>query len=412
MTVWLVGLALFNISAVASLFVSRSRRRNRVPWLLFAVSLLASELAWLWLPVQATLALVFSLGGALENPVGRFALGALVLSWPVLVWSLRTGLACGPLVEHALQGGLGEGYRAEVPLALQQGWRARTVFRDWRNPVRFSHPDVEVIRNVAYGPAGVRQMLDIYRPKTIPPGGCPVILQIHGGAWILGDKAHQALPLMNLLASRGWICVAANYRLSPSVGFPVHLEDCKRALCWIRTHGREYGMNPDFVAVTGGSAGGHLAALMGLTENRPELQRDHPGVDTSVQACVPFYGVYDFLARYQQHPNSELVIAFLKDRVLHESPEQNPALWDLASPVAQIHEGAPPFMLVHGQLDSLAAINDGRTFAQRLRRSSRKPVVFLELPGAEHGFDCMHSPRTEQVIDGVHRFLEWTRAKR
>ena len=255
-------------------------------------------------------------------------------------------------------------------------------------------------------------MLDIYRPKTIPPGGCPVILQIHGGAWVFGDKAHQALPLMNLLASRGWICVAANYRLSPSVGFPVHLEDCKRALCWIRTHGREYGMNPDFVAVTGGSAGGHLAALMGLTENRSELQPDHPGVDTSVQACVPFYGVYDFLARYQQHPNSQLVIAFLKDRVLHESPEQNPALWDLASPVAQIHEGAPPFMLVHGQLDSLAAINDGRTFAQRLRRSSRKPVVFLELPGAEHGFDCMHSPRTEQVIDGVHRFLEWTRAKR
>ena len=192
MTVWLVGLALFNISAVASLFVPRSRRRNRVPWLLFAVSLLASELAWLWLPVQATLVLAFSLGGALENPVGGFALGALVLSWPVLVWSLRTGLACGPLVEHALQGGLGEGYRAEVPLALQQGWRQRTVVRDWRNPVRFSHPDVELIRNVAYGPAGVRQMLDIYRPKTIPPGGCPVILQIHGGAWILGDKAHQA----------------------------------------------------------------------------------------------------------------------------------------------------------------------------------------------------------------------------
>ena len=65
---------------------------------------------------------------------------------------------------------------------------------------------------------------------------------------------------------------------------------------------------------------------------------------------------------------------------------------------------------MHGALDSLAVVNDGRVFAQRLRRSSRKPVVFLELPGTEHGFDFLHSPRTEAVIDGVHRFLEWTRA--
>jgi acetyl esterase/lipase len=100
---------------------------------------------------------------------------------------------------------------------------------------------VEVIRGVPYGPVGVRQQLDIYRPRSIPPGGCPVLLQIHGGAWVIGDKAHQALPLMYHLASRGWICVAANYRLSPSVGFPVHLEDCKRALCWIRSKGGEYG---------------------------------------------------------------------------------------------------------------------------------------------------------------------------
>ncbi len=60
------------------------------------------------------------------------------------------------------------------------------------------------------------------------------MMQIHGGAWVMGDKGSQALPLMYHLASRGWICVAANYRLSPSVGFPTHLEDCKRALCWIR----------------------------------------------------------------------------------------------------------------------------------------------------------------------------------
>ena len=410
MTIWLLGLALFNLGAVSALLIPRTRRRDSAPWLLFAISLLASELAWIWLPLQATLALLFSLGGALDSVVGQAALLVLVLSWPVLGWSVLTGFSAGAAVERALQAGLGEAYRNAVPAAARGRWREALRFRDWRKPAAFAHPDVEVIRGVAYGPVGVRQQLDIYRPRSIPPGGCPVLLQIHGGAWVIGDKAHQALPLMYHLASRGWICVAANYRLSPSVGFPVHLEDCKRALCWIRSNGREYGMDTRFVAVTGGSAGGHLAALMGLTENRPELQTDNPGVDTSVQACVPFYGVYDFLARYDQHQNRDVVIRFLKNRVLHESPEQNPALWDLASPVTQIHEDAPPFMLVHGRIDSLAAINDGRTFAQRLRRTSRKPVVFAELPGAEHGFDCMHSPRTERVIDGVERFLDWVRA--
>ena len=108
---------------------------------------------------------------------------------------------------------------------------------------------------------------------------------------MVGDKGSQALPLMYELASRGWICVAATYRLSPSVSFPTHLIDCKSALCWIRENGAQYGMDTSFVAVTGGSAGGHLSALMGLTENRPEFQPDHPDTDTSVQACIPFYGI-------------------------------------------------------------------------------------------------------------------------
>jgi hypothetical protein len=228
MTTWLLGLALFNAGAMAALLLPRTRRRDSAPWLLFAISLLASELAWIWLPLQATLALFFSLGGALDSVVGQAALLVLVLSWPVLGWSVLTGFSAGAAVERALQAGLGEAYRDAVPAAARGRWRETLRFRDWRKPAAFAHPDVEVIRGVPYGPVGVRQQLDIYRPRSIPPGGCPVLLQIHGGAWVIGDKAHQALPLMYHLASRGWICVAANYRLSPSVGFPVHLEDCRR----------------------------------------------------------------------------------------------------------------------------------------------------------------------------------------
>jgi len=149
---------------------------------------------------------------------------------------------------------------------------------------------------------------------------------------------------------------------------------------------------------------------MGLTANRPEFQQEKPDVDTSVQACIPFYGVYDFLVRYDQHPNRRVYERFLTGKVLHESVKDNPALWDLASPVAQIHPDAPAFVILHGTHDSLAAVTEGRVFSKKLREASRQPVVYVEMPGAEHAWEIVHSLRTEHTIDGVHRFLEWVRA--
>lgn len=409
---WLLALlALFGVISMYCVFRPRSARVRSAPWASFAIAVHTTELPWMRLALQVPLTLLLVLCGALDSMLGVIALLLLMASWLGVLWCLRCSLDSGGAVEDALQAGLGADYRQAIAPRLAAGLRAAPVFADWRHPFAMKRPGVEVIRGISYAPGGVRQTLDIYRPAVIPPQGCPVLLQIHGGAWVIGHKAQQALPLMWLLASKGWICVSVNYRLSPSVGFPTHLEDCKRALAWVRRHGAGYGMDTGFVAVTGGSAGGHLAALMGLTANRPELQRDDPGVDTSVQACVPFYGVYDFLTRYDQHPNGAVIRGFLEDRVMHATPEQDPALWDLASPVAQIHEDAPPFMLLHGELDSLAPIADARTFVQRLRRTSRNPVVFVELPGAEHGFDFMHTPRTENAIDGVHRFLEWVRSR-
>lgn len=408
---WLLAaLAIFNLASMVTVFSPRAVPRKAAPWALFGTALLATELAWIWLPLQIGLAWMLICAGALDSGLGVVALLVLLGTWPGLVWSIRMSMQAESTVERALRAGLGENYRGRIPPAASQQLRSQVSFADWRRPLAMTRPGVELIRHIPYGPAGVRQQLDIYRPAHIPPQGCPVLLQIHGGAWTIGDKGSQALPLMYHLASRGWICVAANYRLSPSVGFPTHLEDCKRALCWIRQHGREYGMDTDFVAVTGGSAGGHLSALMGLTANRPELQPDNPGIDTSVQACIPFYGVYDFLVRYDQHPNRQIYERFLTGKVLHESVHDNPALWDLASPVAQIHAEAPPFMVIHGTLDSLAAVAEGRVFSAKLRGVSRQPVVYVEMPGAEHAWEIVHSLRTEHTIDGVHRFLEWVRA--
>lgn len=406
----LVALAIFNLVSMVTVFSPRAIPRKSVPWAVFATALLATELAWIWLPIQVFLAWILVAGGALDSGLGTLAMIVLLVTWPGLVWSMWMGTKAEAVVENALREGLGPDYRNRISPATSHLLRNKVNFSDWRNPLGMKRPGIEVIRHIPYGPAGVRQQLDIYRPSVIPEGGCPVLLQIHGGAWMMGDKGSQALPLLYHLASKGWICVAANYRLSPSVAFPTHLEDCKKALCWIRKHGGEYGMDTEFIAVTGGSAGGHLSALMGLTANRPELQTDDPGVDTSVQACIPFYGIYDFLVRYNQHPNRRVYERFLTGKVLHETVQDNPDLWELASPIAQIHPAAPPFMLLHGALDSLAAVAEGRVFSKKLREVSQSPVVYVEMPGAEHGWDGVRSLRTEHTIDGVHRFLEWTRA--
>ena len=86
-------------------------------------------------------------------------------------------------------------------------------------------------------------------PDAPREGGFPVLLQVHGGAWVIGEKEQQAKPLMYHMAQRGWVCVAINYRLSPKAAFPAHIVDVKKAIAWIREHIGEYGGNPDFIVV-------------------------------------------------------------------------------------------------------------------------------------------------------------------
>ena len=405
-------LGLLNLGCVISMLRPRSMYDgHRFMLVIMFFTLFGSELAWFWLLLQLVLAILFVAAGVLDSGLGWFGLLLLLATWPFLAWQHKRSLQeTGPIFEHALQKSLGDNYRDSIPEAVQRNFRTQISFDDYKNPLAFKRGSVEHIADIAYLPGGVRQRLDIYRPKSRPEEGCPVLLQIHGGAWSMGSKTHFALPLMSHLAENGWICVAANYRLSPSVAFPVHLEDCKAALCWIREQGREYGMNPDFVAVTGGSAGGHLAALMGLTANRPELQKLHPEVDTSVQACVPLYGEYDFLTAHAERPHYVEAEQHFIDNIMHVSKEDYLELWQLASPIMQVHENAPPFMVIHGEKDSMLPVEKARKFADELSNVSNSPVVFAEVLGAEHGYEMLRTVRTEYTVDAIHRFLEWARA--
>ena len=326
------------------------------------------------------------------------------MSWAGLVEIAGTAGRTGAVVEHALAEGLGSDYAAT--LGDVDAVTAKRSLSITRLALALPLPEtrVEVIRNVRYADgAGRRHLLDVYRPATAVTGA-PVLLQIHGGAWIIGNKREQALPLMHQLAAHGWVCVAPNYRLSPSATFPDHLVDVKLALRWIRERVADYGGDPDFVVVTGGSAGGHLASLAAFTANDPAYQPGFEDVDTSVAACVPFYGAYDLTGRFGG-VGADGMGGLIERLVLKRRLAADPAAFAGASPLDRVAAVAPPFMVVHGTNDSLVPIGEARAFAARLRDVSTGPTVFLELPGAQHAFEIFHSVRSEVVVRAVHRFL-------
>ncbi|PQM48555.1 Carboxylesterase NlhH [Mycobacterium talmoniae] len=258
--------------------------------------------------------------------------------------------------------------------------------------------------DVAYGAYGSRNHLDIWRRPDLDRGGrAPVLLQVPGGAWMLGSKRGQAHPLLSHLAELGWVCVSINYRLSPRSTWPDHIVDVKRAIAWTKEHIAEYGGDPDWIAITGGSAGGHLSSLAALTPNDPQFQPGFEDADTRVQAAVPFYGIYDFTRDDDSmHPQ---LVPTVQRYVFKQSRRKFPDVYQAASPISYVSPDAPPFFVLHGTNDSLIPVEQARSFTARLREHSTAPVVYAELPYAQHAFDIFSSPRAAHAAVAVEQFL-------
>lgn len=215
------------------------------------------------------------------------------------------------------------------------------------------------------------------------------------------------MPLMAHLCDRGWVCVSINYRLSPRATWPDHIVDVKRAIAWIKEHIAGYGGDPDFVAITGGSAGGHLASLAALSPGEPRFQPGFEDADTSIVAAVPFYAAYDFTNR--DGTGRADMLALLAEHVMKIGIEEARDEWDLASPMSWVHADAPPMFVIHGTNDALIPVEQARSFVAMLRAVSRNPVAFAELPGAQHSFEVFDSPRTLFSAAAATRFLETVR---
>jgi acetyl esterase/lipase len=372
----------------------------------FLAGWLTSELSAHHFAWQLGATVLFVWAGALSAWPGWVGLGITLASWAGLIAMVPISRRAAPATEAALVAALGPGYRDAIlpevagrPTPLPP--RGRRLL-----PFLLRDPRVRVTRDIPYAPeAGRRGQLDVYVPRA-GAQNAPLLLQVHGGAWVIGDKRQQGLPLMNHLAARGWVCVAANYPLSPRATFPEHLVGLKRALAWIAENAARFGGDPGFVAVTGGSAGGHLAALLALTANDPEYQPGFEALDTTVRACVPFYGVYDFTDEFGPESHGRLG-PFLERTVMKRKMSDDPEAFRRASPICRVHPDAPPFFVIHGTHDSLTPLEEARRFAETLRRTSKARVALAEVPGAQHAFEIFHSLRTAHVVGAVERFLGW-----
>jgi acetyl esterase/lipase len=392
--------------------VSRGRRPPRRGPLYFVIAFPVAELPLHHILLSAVVTALFAWWGAFEYWPGWLGLVLVATTWGLLLHLYLRSLGSQSAIDRGLQEGLGDHFFDQIRPEFATTLRAGAPPSRWLRPFHVhDRQHVEHIRDLSYGPAGRRNRLDVYRPRQAAHG-CPVLLQIHGGAWVFGRKDNQGVPLMNEMARQGWICVAPNYRLSPRATFPEHLIDCKLAIRWIRENIADFGGDPGFIAVTGGSAGGHLAALVALTANDPQYQPGFEDVDTSVVAAVPFYGVFDFLEHNGVDVTRVSGKSFLETRVMKSCPRREREEWERASPIRWVHAEAPPFFILHGSHDSLVWPEGGRRFVEALRKVSRQNVAYAELQGAQHAFDLFNSVRCLNAVNGVATFLAWVRSTR
>jgi acetyl esterase/lipase len=363
--------------------------RNMLRMPSFFASWLAIELAGWCLLLELVVAGVLVAVGALHGWAGWTGLATIALSCAGLCWVIaRAGRTSAALAAAGVS-----------PRGSARFPRAHVLF-----PFLMKRrPGVRVDRDIVYGEVdGIELRLDVYRPAE---GGDrrPGILQVHGGDWAYSDKGMEAIPLLGHLAASGWVCLAANYRLSPAFAFPAHLHDLKRAVAWYRQHAPEYGADPDFLCVTGGSAGAHLASLVALTSGQPGYQPGFEEADTSIAAAVCFYGVYDFTNRLGTWSAGRM--RRLERVVVQRTLADDPAAFAAASPMDWVHSDAPPFFILHGDIDTLSSVAEAREFVTRLCAASSHEVIYAELPGAQHNFDLFPSHRCARAIESAERFL-------
>jgi acetyl esterase/lipase len=273
--------------------------------------------------------------------------------------------------------------------------------------------------DVPYADRSPAQQLDVYLPDE-GEGPFPVIVSIHGGAFMGCDKADvQVLPMLEGL-KRGYAVVAVNYRLSWEAKFPALVHDVKAAVRWVRANARYYHFDPDRIAAWGGSAGGYLSAMLGVSASVSELEDlrlGDPGQPCDVQAVVVWFGPTDFLKMDERLVEGGMPPQVAMEHNGANSPESLllgeqitlvPDLVRAANSETYINPAAPPFFLQHGTLDDTVPVQQSIEFASKLEKAIGKDKVILDLlEGAGHADPRFEAPdNVSKVLDFIDKHLK------
>ena len=257
-------------------------------------------------------------------------------------------------------------------------------------------PDVEFLRDVKYGVAGGHPLLaDLAKPRDAGNSPLPAIVYFHGGAWQSGSKS-DGIPAICFLAQHGFVAVSVGYRLSGEARFPAQIEDCKCAVRFLRTHAKEYGIDPDRIGAMGVSSGAHLAILLGLTGDGPQFANRGGWEEASsrVSAVCDLFAPTDFLRMPAKHlPDAMSATA----RFLGGGIDEVMDRYIAASPVNYVHPSAPPFLIVHGELDPLVPILQSELLRHALENAGAD-VTFHVVTGAGHGSREVITPAVRDLI--------------
>jgi acetyl esterase/lipase len=367
-------------SAALGLGVAATRSRGiRGPW--WVPAMVAAELApWFLAGLVATVALSAAAGSA-GGWAGTAGLVLSGFSAMLFVIAIAHSIRARPSIEA----GVGELLGSPVSLPRV---RMRSLLRPYP-PL----PGPFRVDTLSYGPHERNVVDRIARHGARSPA--PVLVHIHGGGWWRGRPGRQARPLIHRMARVGWVVLAPTYRLSPEATFPDHLEDIRALLRWTRENASELGVDPGFIAIAGGSAGGQLAALAAMADDW-DFGGGFP------QLAIPIYGVHDLFG----DDGVSAKWAYLQTQVLKSDPFTNRELWLRASPIHRATSSRSPFLVIHGGADSVVDASESSRLVEALRAAGGPPVGHIALPSANHGFDFFASIRSLLLAEGIGIALE------
>jgi acetyl esterase/lipase len=263
--------------------------------------------------------------------------------------------------------------------------------------------EYRLYRDLSYSGSENEQKLDLYLPTGTQFGLRPAVLIIHGGGWAKGDKAAaREREFATFMVDEGYVAVSINYTLTAYEGevwkskrlkgaWPQNIHDCKSALRWMKKNADAIGIDPERIAVMGGSAGGHLALLTGLSARSEELNRSGGYLEqnNAVRCIIDFYGIPD-------------IRRWGGGAFIDESQQDHPEVWALASPVEHLSKESPPILIVHGTADPTVNIKLSDEFAGILKDKgiSHRYVV---VENAVHTFGL--NPSQMDLRPAVRQFL-------